>query len=193
MRALLVILTFFVATSASAQHTDIRILRDIHVKRNTALDPTFDVITNSATPIAISVPMSFLASGFIQKDTLTFMNGVTMVGGLAICSGITLGMKYGINRDRPFVTFPEITGLSPAGSPSFPSGHTSTSFTLATNLTLAYPKWWVATPAYLWAGAVGYSRMHLGVHYPSDVLVGAMVGAGSAWLSHVLTKRFFRQ
>jgi membrane-associated phospholipid phosphatase len=48
---------------------------------------------------------------------------------------------------------------------------------------MAYPKWYVVVPSFVWASSVGYSRMHLGVHYPSDVLVGAMVGSSSAFLT----------
>ncbi|ULT24063.1 phosphatase PAP2 family protein [Sphingobacterium sp. E70] len=42
----------------------------------------------------------------------------------------------------------------------------------------AYSKWYVVAPSLLWAGSVGYSRMYLGVHYPTDVLAGAVLGLG---------------
>src|ERR1039458_5126997 len=98
-------------------------------------------------------------------------------------------MKYAFNRPRPFVTYPLlITKKSDAGSPSFPSGHSSCGFATATSLSLAYPKLYVIAPSFLWASAVGYSRMELGVHYPSDVLAGAIVGAGSSWLMWKVNK-----
>jgi membrane-associated phospholipid phosphatase len=50
-------------------------------------------------------------------------------------------------------------------------------FALATSLSLSYPKCYIIVPSFAWASSVGYSRMDLGVHYPSDVLAGAIVGA----------------
>jgi undecaprenyl-diphosphatase len=64
-------------------------------------------------------------------------------------------------------------------------------FSTATSLTLQYKKWYVAVPAYFWAANVGYSRMYLGEHYPSDVFAGAAVGAGSAVLAHWLVKKIW--
>ena len=102
-------------------------------------------------------------------------------------------MKYAINRPRPFESYPyEIEKLASAGSPSFPSGHTSEAFSTATSLSLAFPKWYVITPAFLWASAVGYSRMDLGVHYPSDVIMGAVVGSGSAFLTDYINNKLIK-
>ena len=53
-------------------------------------------------------------------------------------------------------------------------------FALATSLCIKYPKWYVIAPSALWACSVGVSRMNEGVHYPSDVLAGAAIGAGCA-------------
>ena len=75
-----------------------------------------------------------------------------------------------------------------SGGESFPSGHTSSAFCTATELALRYHTWYVIVPSYLFATSVAWARMYQGVHYPSDVLAGAVVGAGSAWLGWKLQK-----
>lgn len=172
-----------------AQNTDIDLLRTINLERNPKLDKTFIVLTHSDGPVALALPATLLTIGLIKKDSLLKQNALMITGSLVASSIVTVGLKWGIGRDRPFITYPELAKLVPAGSPSFPSGHTSMAFSTATSLTLAYPKWYVYVPAFLWASGVGYSRMHLGVHYPSDVLVGAIVGSGSAFLSSFLTEK----
>jgi undecaprenyl-diphosphatase len=59
-------------------------------------------------------------------------------------------------------------------SPSFPSGHTASAFAFAAAQAGAPPP--LAAPVWVLAAAVGYSRVHTGVHYPGDVVAGALVG-----------------
>ena len=72
-------------------------------------------------------------------------------------------------------------------SNSFPSGHTSTSFACATVLSFFVPR---AAPAfYLLALAIGYSRIYVGVHWPLDVLGGAVIGLVTALLLLAVARR----
>ena len=185
-------LLLLVGRTASAQNLDIDLLRKINLERNTALDPTFKFVTNSVAPIGLGAPLIVTSIGLIQKDNTLKNKGYYIGATLLSSTIITTTLKFTIDRDRPFVTYPDIQKLTGAGSPSFPSGHTSEAFATATSLSLAFPKWYVIAPSMLWASAAGYSRMHLGVHYPSDVLVGALIGSGSAWLCHELNKRYFK-
>jgi membrane-associated phospholipid phosphatase len=169
-----------------AQHIDIRLLRAINLNRNTNLDQTFKGITNSAVPISIATPLLVYSIGLIKCDSTLKRKGMYITETFFVAAFATTALKYGINRERPFITYPDIEKETSGGSPSFPSGHTSTAFATATALSIAFPKWYVIAPSFLWAGSVGYSRMDLGVHYPSDVLAGAIVGCGSAYLTHQL-------
>lgn len=141
-------------------------------------------MSNSDAYIVFGIPAGMGAVGLIKNDDKLFRNACVTVAASVVNLGITAALKYSIDRDRPFVTWPDITKKSEAGSPSFPSGHTSSAFATATSISLAYPKWYIIAPGYVWAGTVAYSRMDLGVHYPSDVLIGALVGAGSAYLTY---------
>jgi membrane-associated phospholipid phosphatase len=167
-----------------SQNVDIAMLRAINNGRNEQLDPSFRFVTNSAAPLAIGVPVILFSTGLIKKDTLGINKALYVGASVLSAAVITNILKYTIDRPRPFETYPDIEKATHAGSPSFPSGHTSDAFSLATSLSIAYPKWYVIVPSYAWAMTVAYSRMHLGVHYPSDVLAGALVGAGSAYLCY---------
>ena len=72
--------------------------------------------------------------------------------------------------------------------PSFPSGHTAAAFSLATSLSITYPKWYVIAPSAVWACGVGLARINQGVHYPSDVLAGAAIGVGCGFLNIYVNK-----
>ncbi|GAB2638888.1 phosphatase PAP2 family protein [Emticicia sediminis] len=185
IKALTISLTFFLLHfSLFAQNTDIDILKNINQNRNQNLDKTLNGISKSVYPLSVALPISLLSTGLINKDKNLQQQGLTSLASLAISMGTTYTLKKIINRDRPYITYPSIQPYYLEDDPAFPSGHTTAAFTTATSLSLTFKKWYVVVPAYTWAGAVAYSRMHLGVHYPSDVLAGAAIGAGSAWLCY---------
>jgi membrane-associated phospholipid phosphatase len=184
MRIILFFILFGFSFNCFSQNADIELLRNINLNRNKNLDAGFQFISNTTGIVSFGIPTVVLGTGLIMNDSTIKHKGLLLGTSLILTSGITVLMKYSINRERPFKTYPDIEKLSSAGSKSFPSGHTSEAFSTATSLSLAFPKWYVIAPSYLWASSVGYSRMHLGVHYPSDVAVGALVGAGSAFLCY---------
>ena len=194
MKCLVTILIFIgMSISVISQNIDINLLRDINLNRNKSLDPSFRFLTNSVTPLTIAVPAGYITAYLIKRDSSSKSNAIIVCSSIIIVGVVSTSLKYAVNRDRPFVTYPDIDKATSGGSPSFPSGHTSAAFSLATSVSITCPKWYVIAPSFLWASSVAYSRMDLGVHYPSDVLVGAIIGSGSAWLSYVINKRLMRR
>ena len=108
----------------------------------------------------------------------------TAVASLAATYVVQQRVKPLFRRERPFVNREaRVVGIRPPDH-SFPSGHTASSFAAATALAFFYPK--AAPVAYTLATGVGVSRVHLGVHFPSDAAVGGVIGIGIgtliAWL-----------
>jgi membrane-associated phospholipid phosphatase len=178
----LIFLLLLPAMFARAQNADINLLRNLNTRGTPFLDNTCLVLSRSVAPVMVAEPLTVFVWGLVKKDSSLGRRSVVIGATLLTAGAISTGLKYLVNRERPFVTYPFIEQKMEAVSPSFPSGHSSAAFSVAASLTFAFPKWYVAAPAFLWAAGVGYSRMELGVHYPTDVLAGACIGAGSAWL-----------
>ena len=108
----------------------------------------------------------------------------TAFSSLAATYVVQTRIKPLFRRVRPFVNREaRVVGIKPPDH-SFPSGHTASSFAGATALAFYYPR--AAPLVYGLAAAVGASRVHLGVHFPSDAAVGGAIGIGigtfGAWL-----------
>lgn len=161
---------------ASPQAVDAAIARSINGKPTPVADVAADVLSNSALLVLAPVLTSAaLAQGNWREPVGVFES--QLVAGV-----LTIGVKALFRRDRPYVTHPDIRPRHGLEDPwSFPSGHASLSFAGASALAASRPAW--AAPAYAWAGGVSLSRVYNGMHYPSDVLAGALLGVGASALS----------
>jgi len=105
--------------------------------------------------------------------------------------GLVTAGKLVVNRARPYVTLADVVprqrrppgGLDPY---SFPSGHSAMAFAIATSASLSYPEWYVIVPTMAWATATALARVWHGMHYPTDIVVGAALGAGTAAVVHAI-------
>lgn len=88
-------------------------------------------------------------------------------------------IKNLIKRDRPAVSIVGYQSwITPSDKFSFPSGHTAGAFVFAYLVASFFPMF--AIPAYIIASLIGVSRVLLGVHYPSDIIAGAVLGSLAA-------------
>lgn len=179
---------FVFSADSTAQPSDLRLLEEINLNRNTAFDREIQIWFDAVYPLVIGIPCTQLVAGLMRGDSAHISRGVSMLAAISLNYFTTLTLKYTVQRNRPFIDYPHIQNvLSPTG-PSWPSGHTSNAFALATSLSLQYPQWYVIVPASLWASSIAYTRLHLGLHYPGDVLAGAIVGIASAFATHLLNR-----
>lgn len=177
--------------SVHAQNWDINILKSINPQHPNSL--YWKQTSASAFYVTGAAGVGQLIYGIANDDPKMQQRSFELFISVGVSTLLSDGLKVAVNRERPADRYPnEVFVNSPLHGHSFPSGHATLAFNTATTIALEYKKWYITVPAYLWAGSVGYSRMYLGRHYPTDVLGGAAVGIGSGILSHWLTQQIFK-
>jgi membrane-associated phospholipid phosphatase len=171
---------------------DLKLFRTINNGRWGFSNSVIPITDKSVLPVSIVLPIAIMSVSRIKDNYYDENSGVLLLLSELTSAGFTFGAKQIFKRERPFVTLDNVHHNkynSPTDRYSFPSGHTATTFSMATSLILRYPdKPVIITVSYLYAAIIGYGRIFLGVHYPSDVLGGMLIGSGSAALIYSFRK-----
>jgi membrane-associated phospholipid phosphatase len=161
---------------AEARRLDLAIYRAVADTRTPALDVALARVSQAANHSKISIGLALalaLAGG--RNGMRAAVRGMASVG--VTSAVVNLAFKPLVRRRRP-----DRLGLFAVGRPrvrmpttrSFPSGHTAAAFAFATGV--GRELGWAGPPLYGLASLIGYSRVHTGVHYPIDVIAGALAG-----------------
>jgi undecaprenyl-diphosphatase len=108
-----------------------------------------------------------------------------------IQSAVIYSLKFLIHRKRPFL-FLEMTSKLSKGpgeilDPSFPSAHAAFSFMMAYILSIWFPRYRLLF--FIFAGFISWTRIYLGLHYPTDVILGAFLGYGITWVFSLMVSK----
>jgi undecaprenyl-diphosphatase len=146
------------------------------------LDQVIPWVTHLGSTVALIL---FILLSWILTRQKKIFGSLLLLG--AIQSAVCYGLKFLVQRPRPFAVDEAVSRVSGGGveviDPSFPSAHTLNAFLMATLLASWFPRY--RFPFFLIAAFIGWSRIYLGMHYPTDVIAGALIGYG-------ITKLFLR-
>ena len=139
------------------------------------LDQVIPWLTHLGSLLAVLLFILVISSVLRRKEVTLHL--LLLYGVLA---GIAYGLKYLIQRPRPFQVLAMASGLSKTRGevidPSFPSAHATYAFMMATLLAFWFPRYRILF--YALAGFIGWTRIYLYLHYPTDVIAGCLLGYG---------------
>ena len=163
------------------QSIDAELLLAVQNMRSNGVGTLMQIYTSLGDAGALWVVLSGGLLCFKPTRQAGLLAIVSMLVGL-ICTNLVL--KPLVARPRPWLSVPGLIPLIAEDDPnSFPSGHTCAAFAVAATLWRTLPEQWLAgkVAVIVLAVLMGLSRVYVGVHYPSDILAGAMVGSICSW------------
>jgi hypothetical protein len=153
-------------------------IRDqVQAHRTTGEDSFMKEWQNLGSAGSFGVLAAFDAWGELGDDVRaknTAMDGLT--SSIIAAGLVDTSLKYAIGRYRPNQTTQTYRFEPFSGHDSFPSGHATQAFAVATAIAENYPVWWVECLSYGSAALVGYARIEQNAHYASDVVAGSLLG-----------------
>ncbi len=173
---------------ADTLSTDARLFYAVYRLDDPLLGDYLRSANATAYPVFFAGPAAAWAGAALLRDDGGYEDAYRLSLAWGFASAAAVGLKHLFRRPRPYAVLPDVTvrGGRPTDPFSFPSGHTTLAFAMAASWSFSHPKWYVVAPAAAWAASVAVSRMWLGVHYPGDVLAGALLGTGTAVLVHLV-------
>jgi undecaprenyl-diphosphatase len=194
MRKLLMLLPFFFFTVNALQAQSVSELNTLmRINPDNPNSAIWNNLSNTSKYVSVGVPVGYFVAGLIHNNKDLKQKAAYTAATILLNTATTTLLKNVVKRERPYNTYAGIFPDKIKSDYAFPSGHTSSAFATATSLTITTKKWYVAVPAFAWSTSVGYSRMYLGQHYPSDVIMGALVGTSSAIICHWASKQLLKR
>lgn len=144
------------------------------------LDGIMRRISNAANYSRLSIASALVlwSTGGCRGRRAAVSGLASVLGTSAVANLVVKPFGRRARPDRAVDRVPSARQVPMPTSRSFPSGHTASAVAFATGAGQVLP--WASVPLHLLAATVGYSRVHTGVHYPGDVVAGAILGAVTA-------------
>jgi undecaprenyl-diphosphatase len=142
--------------------------------RTAAADAVAQFLNVAGGTLAMTIVTAVLAIGLAIRRN--FRGAISLALSVPLASGLSSLIKMSVARPRP------LDGVVDTASASFPSGHTTTAAAVTVALLIAFPRVWAWVLAAAWIPLMAISRNYLMVHWLSDVIAGAVLGASVAIL-----------
>ena len=184
-----------VVSGLSAQNWDINTLHRVNSWDGKFVRNYNKIISRSEPYVAVGVPVAMAVAAWIKHDKGLLKDAVYVGTSVAGAFVVTYGMKYLVDRERPYDKYPDrVHAYSHEGSPSFPSGHTAAAFMAATLLYNEYgfKGYWIGLVAYAAAIVTGFTRILNNRHWLFDVIIGAALGILLTDLAFRLVQLIFK-